>query len=86
MNAARYGKLLYMLDQSRAIACSRNQHIIGGNRRVLICVSMNINYDQTTSKGKFAESNLCSGLGPIEQTAVMSWDSLSSTLRAGVSF
>lgn len=53
---------------------------------MLMCVSMNINYDQSAAKGGFAESNLRSGLGPIKQTAVVSWDSLSSTLRPGFPF
>lgn len=33
MNATRYKKLLYILDQIRTMACSRNQHIVGGQGR-----------------------------------------------------
>lgn len=53
---------------------------------MLICVSMNINYGQTAAKGEFAESSLGSGLGPIKQRAVLSWDSPPPNLGQGFTF
>lgn len=68
----------YMLDQGRTVSCSRNQHIAGGKGGVLI-------YVRTTSittslEGAFAESNLpLAWMQLAGQTAVMSWNSLSTT-------
>lgn len=46
MNASRYRKLLYILDQIRSTACSRNQHVMGSRGGVLIYVRIN---DQSLS-------------------------------------
>ena len=43
-------QLVYMLDQVRTTACSKNGHITGGKGEVRICVRMNISYYQAVSK------------------------------------
>lgn len=58
MNATRYGKSLYMLDQVRTTTCSRKQRVVGNRGRVLIYVRMNVNYDETVSKGSLWEAIL----------------------------
>ena len=60
LNATRYRKLLYVLDQVRATTCSRGQHFIGGKGGVLICIRMNVDYGQTASKEGLQKE----GLGP----------------------
>lgn len=40
----------------------------GGKGGVLVYVSKNSSYDQTVAKGVFAESHLCSRLGPAWET------------------
>lgn len=42
MNATRYGKLLYVLDRVRIMACFGNQLIAGGRGVVLVYVRINI--------------------------------------------
>lgn len=56
MNVSRYRKLLYMLDLVRSVASSRNQHVVGSRGGVLAYVRVNIDYDQTVSKGGFQEA------------------------------
>lgn len=73
-----------MLDQVRTTTCPRNQHVAGGRAAVLIYVRMNINYDQTVSKGLgVAESKLYSGPSPtckmdnsyiMEQFPLHTWE------------
>lgn len=67
-----------MLDQVRSLACSRNQHIVGGRGRVLVYVGMNIDYNQTVSKGGFSGSHFPL-LAPVQlsgQAAATSWDNV----------
>lgn len=74
INASRSGN--YMLDRVRTTTCSRHQHIAGGKGEVLIYMRMNISYDQTVSKWRFAKSNLCSGSGldcETDSSHVMEW-------------
>lgn len=55
------------------MACSRNWLITRGKGGVLIHARMNINYDQTVSKGGFAESNLhLAQIQAVRQTVVTS--------------
>lgn len=49
-NASRYRKLLYMLDQVRATACSKGQHFVGGKGGELAYIRMNVDYGQMVSK------------------------------------
>lgn len=60
--------LPYMLDQVWTITCSRNQHLAGVMRGMLIYVRMNISYNYNYNCRGVAESNLPSGLGPGHRT------------------
>lgn len=69
-----------MLDQVRTTTCSRNQHIEGGKGGELIYVRMNVNYDRTVSKGGLPKAtSVLARVKLVGQTAVTSWNSLSST-------
>lgn len=88
MSAARYGTLLYTLDQVRTTTCSRTYHITGGKGSLLIYIRMNIRYDQTSLSGVCGKQSL-SGLGPdsdhvMEQSLLHTMFKLPGCWRLGV--
>lgn len=72
----------YTLDQVRTMACSKNWHTAGDNAGMLINVGMNVNYDWIISKrGLWKATSTLAWTLLLEPTAVVSWDSFSSTLH-----
>lgn len=70
----------FIVDQVRLTGCSRNWHIAGGKRGVLIYVIMNINYNQVISKGGLQKvTSVLAWVQFAGYTVVTSWNSASST-------
>lgn len=68
MNATRYGKLPYMLDQARPVTCSGNQHAPGGRGGCWFMSDGLCRLLLVSKGGGFAVSDLHSDPGPTLRT------------------